>query len=177
MKNEHDIGVTMAIVPTSRGLGYVAFENPGLVIDWGVKDVRKDKGRACLQKAGALIDLLKPSVLVVEDWQHSSSRRSRRVKELVRNLAHLGKERDVTVVRCSREEMLTVFARMGAESKDDIAGVVARYVPELGQRLPPRRRIWDSEHYSMSIFEAAALALTYFARSQGGLRISEEGIG
>ena len=166
MKTKHDNGVTMAIVPTSRGLGYVAFENPGLVIDWGVKDVRKNKGRACLLKAGALIDLLKPSVLVVEDWGHPSSRRSRRVKELTRNLAHLAKDRDMTVMRCSREEMLTVFGRMGVESKDDIAGVVARCVPELGQQLPPRRRIWDSEHYSMSIFEAAALALTYFSRSQ-----------
>ena len=70
-------------------------------------------------------------------------------------------------MRCSREEMLTVFGRMGVESKDDIAGVVARCVPELGQQLPPRRRIWDSEHYSMSIFEAAALALTLLFTEPG----------
>ena len=52
--------------------------------------------------------------------------------------------------------------RMGAKSKDDIAEMVAKRVPELEMRLPPRRRLWESEHFSMGVFEAAALALTYF---------------
>jgi hypothetical protein len=89
------------------------------------------------------------------------------VTVLIDKIAVLAKERRITVVRCSRDEVLSVFGRMGAKSKDDIAAVVARLVPELGPRLPHRRRIWESEHHSMAIFEAAALALTHFARREG----------
>ena len=77
----------------------------------------------------------------------------------------------LTVVRCSRHDILDVFGRLGARSKDDVAAAVARMVPELAPSLPCRRRIWESEHYAMAIFEAAALALTHFARcgENGGL--------
>lgn len=165
MTRKHDSGVTLAIAPSYRGLGYVVFENPNVAMDWGVKDVRGANTRDCLLKARVLMHMLQPAVLVLEDMHHESSRRSKRVKALVDKLAELGKEKGMTVVRRSRKDVLTVFAKMGARSKDDIAAAVVKLVPELGSRLPPKRRIWESEHYSMAIFEAAALALTYFAQS------------
>jgi hypothetical protein len=168
MRTKHDSGVTMAIAPTCRGLGYIVFESPDLPMDWGVKEVRKNKMRDCLLKARVLMHMLQPSTLVVEDARHASSRRSKRVRELIDKLADLAKEQGITVVRCPREKVLREFGRMGADSKDDIAAVVARLVPELAPRVPPRRRIWESEHHSMGIFEAAALALTHFARGKGG---------
>lgn len=166
MKADPGNGVTLAIAPTSRGFGYVAFENADLPMDWGVKDVRENKTHDCLLKARVLMHLLRPSVLVVEAAHHESSRRSRRVRALIDKLAELARERGIAVVRCSREDVLTVFGRLGAQSKDDIAAAVARIVPELAPRLPPQRRIWESEHYGMAIFEAAALALTHFAMSK-----------
>jgi hypothetical protein len=161
------IGVTIAIAPTSRGFGYIVFENPDLPMDWGVKEVRKNKARDCLLKAGVLMHMLQPSILVVEDAHHAGSRRSKRVTTLIDKIAELAKEKGIVVARCSRDEVLTVFGRLGAHSKDDIAAAVVKIVPELAPRLPPRRRIWESEHHSMGIFEAAALALTSFARSKG----------
>src|ERR1700704_4601571 len=131
MRSKHDSGVTMAIAPTSRGFGYIVFENADLPMDWGVKEVRKHKTRDCLLKAGELIQMLEPSVLVVEDARHANSRRSKRVRELVDKITDIAKERRITVVRCSRDEVLNVFGRMGANSKDDIAAVVGGIVPEL----------------------------------------------
>jgi len=177
MRFKHDNGVTLAIVPSSRGFGYIVFENPDLPMDWGVKDVRNNKMRDSLLKARVLMHMLQPPVLVLEDVHHASSRRGKRVKVLTEKMAELAESKGVTVVRYSRNEMLTVFERMGAHSKDDIAAAVVKLVPELAPRLPPRRRIWESEHHSMAIFEAAALALTHFARSQGGSEIASEGVG
>jgi hypothetical protein len=110
--------------------------------------------------------MLQPSVLVLEDAHHKSSRRSDRVKALLDKLAELARSQGVSVVRKSRSDILAVFYRMEAENKDEIAAAVAKLVPELEPRLPPQRRKWESEHQSMGIFEAAALALTYFGRSE-----------
>jgi ribosomal protein L17 len=166
MNATHDSRVTMAIAPTSHGFGYVVFDNPDLLIDWGVKDVRKNKLPDSLLKVRVLMHMLQPEVLVVEDAHHSSSRRSKRVRELVDKIADLAKDKGIVVARCSRQDVLTIFGRVGAQSKDDIAGAVAKVLPELAPRLPRRRRIWESEHYSMAIFEAAALGLTHFACSE-----------
>jgi len=164
MKNTNNSGVTLAIAPNTRGFGYVAFEAPDLIMDWGVKDVRKNKLRDSLLKARVLMRMVQASVLVVEDVHHGKCRRSKRVRVLIDKLAALGKERRLEVVRVSREQMLRTFETAHAQNKDDIAAVIAKLVPELAQHLPPRRRIWQSEHYAMAIFEAAALAVTYFGR-------------
>jgi hypothetical protein len=41
-------------------------------------------------------------------------------------------------------------------------GGAARF-PEIGWKLPPKRKPWESEHYSMSIFEALETAVTYLS--------------
>lgn len=157
-------GAMLAIAPSSRGFGYIVFEGERLPMDWGVKEIRKNKLRDSLLKARVLMHITQSSVLVLEDVQHASCRRSPRVRELINELAKLGKQQGLTVVRIARREMLATFERAPARNKDDIAAVVAKLVPVLAPRLPARRRIWESEHYAMAIFEAAALAVTYFAR-------------
>ena len=44
--------------------------------------------------------------------------------------------------------------------KDEIASLLAERFPVLHWELPPKRKIWESEHYRMSIFDAAALAVS-----------------
>jgi len=55
-----------------------------------------------------------------------------------------------------------VFAVFRANTKHEIAHAVAQQLPELAPRLPRFRKPWMSEDYRMAIFDAAALALTYF---------------
>jgi hypothetical protein len=168
MSTGQDSRVTMAIAPTSRGFGYVVFEDRDLLMDWGVKEARNNKTHDCLLKLRVLMHMLQPALLVVEDTTHRGSRRSVRISKLIDAVIELAKDKSIAVSRCSRDEVLSVFGRAGAKSKDDIAGTVAKALPELAPRLPRRRRIWESEHYSMALFDAAALALTHFARSEGG---------
>ena len=163
-----DDGVVLAIMPCSRGLGYVVFENPFVAMDWGVKQVRLRQVRDALLKAQVLMHMLQPSVLVLEDVDDARCRRSKRVKVLIEKLMELAAEQGVAVGRCSRWEVRMMFGRMGAVTKDDIAERIAVVVPELAPRLPPRRRIWESEHHSMAIFEAAALALTHMRSDEAG---------
>ena len=46
-----------------------------------------------------------------------------------------------------------------------IASVLAKQFPTLDLRLPPKRKIWQSEDYRMSIFDAAAAGVAYFEKS------------
>lgn len=163
MNENNDSGVTLAVAPVHSGFGYAVFENADVIMDWGVKQAHLKRQRDFLEKARMLMHMLQPSVLVIEDVQHESSLRSNKVKALIDKLAALAESKGVTVVRYSRHDMQTVFRRVGVHKKYDIARAVAKLVPELGPRMPRRRREGYSQDFSESIFEAAALALTHFA--------------
>jgi hypothetical protein len=49
-------------------------------------------------------------------------------------------------------------------TKYEIAARIAVLFPELTWKLPPTRKFYDNEHHNASIFDAASLGLTYFAR-------------
>jgi hypothetical protein len=46
-------------------------------------------------------------------------------------------------------------------SRYNRAAEIAASFPEIGWKLPSKRKPWESEHYSMSIFEALAVAVAY----------------
>jgi hypothetical protein len=46
-------------------------------------------------------------------------------------------------------------------TKYERAQKVLQRFPVLTQKLPPKRKPWENEHYSMSIFEALAIAAQY----------------
>jgi hypothetical protein len=50
----------------------------------------------------------------------------------------------------------------GAKCLINVSLVPAEQLPELASRLPDKRKIWKSEDYRMSIFDAAALGVGYF---------------
>jgi len=47
-----------------------------------------------------------------------------------------------------------------------IAAALAKQLPAIGPKLPPVRKIWTSEDYRMSIFDAAAFGVAYFRRDK-----------
>jgi hypothetical protein len=58
------------------------------------------------------------------------------------------------------------FAELGAYTKHQVAGLLAKRLPELGPRQPRYRQSWMTEDYSMSIFDAVALAITFYLERQ-----------
>ena len=56
----------------------------------------------------------------------------------------------------------SIWAGSDATMKQEIAIAIAEHFPELAPRLPRSRKPWMSEDYRMSIFDAVALALTFF---------------
>ena len=90
------------------------------------------------------------------------SRRRQRVQDLLTRAAILASGKHLAVHSFSRLFVREVFARYGAITKEQIASFIADSLPELAPRLPAPRKPWMSEDYRMSIFDAAAFALTFY---------------
>ncbi len=160
--------IVLAIAPTSRGFGFVLFSAPAMPLDWGVKETRRDKNGQTKSKIEAMLREIKPSAVVIEDWFHRSCRRSERIRVLLTEVAALANKSGAKAMLCSHRQVRQAFGKRG-KSKDAIAAAIAEQLPEFRPWLPRRRRIWESEHHSMAIFEAAALAMTHYGALRPGI--------
>ena len=88
------------------------------------------------------------------------------MRSLIRSIKRLASRKGFRSRAFSRSEIRRAFATVGKTTKHPIAAEVARRFPELAERLPPVRKFQDSEEERMSIFDAASLALTYFAAQE-----------
>jgi hypothetical protein len=152
--------------PIHRGFGYVIFEGPEQLIDWGVRHVDGQKNKASIAAAGEFISRYRPNILVVEDVATKGSRRCRRVRELVEALDRFGRERGLTVRKISQAKVKRAFSPSGIRNKDQIARFIAVQFPELARHVPPERKPWMSEDERMAIFDAAAFARAFFGHER-----------
>jgi Holliday junction resolvasome RuvABC endonuclease subunit len=164
IRTSRDIRI-LAIDPSTRRFGYAVLEGPSQLIDWGVKETKNDKKRRSLKLIDELVNDYQPYAMVVEDYAGKGSRRCDRVTGLIDEIRELALKRKVKVKSFSRTEIKKAFAESGATTKQEIAIAIAKRFPELAPRLPRFRKPWMSEDYRMSIFDAVALALTFFFKS------------
>jgi hypothetical protein len=154
----------LSIDPTTKGFAFVVFEGPELLLDWGVSDVSPDRKNAlCLTRIESLLSRYVPDVVVLEAYDGKGSHRRRRVRSLIRSIRRLATRKGFRSRAFPRAEIRRAFAALGKATKHPIASEIARRFPELAPRLPQARKFYESEDERMSIFDAASLALTYFA--------------
>lgn len=157
-------GLVLAVHPTSRGFGWVLFESPLSAVDWGIASAKQGRNARLLARFSRLLDRYEPAVVVLEEFE-SPSARAERIRMLCRSMVHLAscKGADTPVYR--RNVVRTVFASVGAVSRYDIAQIIAQHIDAFSHRMPKKRKPWDSEDPRQSLFDAAALAITYFTVS------------
>ena len=145
-----------------RSFGYVVIETPTDLLDWGVRrSYRKTKSHPDVLVGARLRPLLEmwmPDVVVTR----LRERAEKDVRTLLRRITKEVGRTSFLRITDSRDHYL-------GRSKYERAVEVAARFPEIGWKLPPKRRPWDSEHYSMSIFEALAVAVVYGGGSSQNL--------
>jgi hypothetical protein len=162
MERNHEITVVLAIHATARGFGWVVFEGRQGLIDWGLREARRDKNLESIGKAIPLIEWYAPDVLVFEDATAERSQRHARIKELHRDLVELATAKGIRVEQISRSNVKAVFAGQHVKSRYEIATAIAEEFPALSPWLPFPRDLWAAEERRLSIFDAAALAISFF---------------
>ena len=142
-----------------RRFGYVVVEGPEKLLDWGVRSHRRKGNPAdglIRRRLGPLLALWKPSVVVLREPLRTRTPNppiNRFLKQIIMAAKNQRARFQILKKRpTDRADKLTKYQRAQA--------VIERF-PVLRQKLPPNRKTWESEHYRMSIFTAAALAIAY----------------
>lgn len=151
----------LAIDPTHRGLGYVIFEGPERLIDWGGRQVSGGKNHGSIVAVEELISHWSPQVLVLEELPDKSKRR-RRVRQLLSALEVRARERGLAVRRISRNKIKHAFEARGIRNKYQMACFIAARFAELVRHVPPERKPWKSEDLRMAMFDAAGFVMAFF---------------
>lgn len=161
--NRRDEKRVLALDLASRGFGFVVLEGPDQLIDWGTRDVRKDKRTATLRAVRELIEFYKPQAIVIEDCTGTTCRRSKRIRLLLEDIRELAREMKALTQPVSQGKVRRVFTL--AKTKHEIASVLVSRYPELTTLLPRKRKAWQSEDMRMRVF--GALALAHLATRRG----------
>ena len=157
----------LAIAPCVQGIGFIVFDDAETPIDWGVRWIRSDKNERGLDWVAVLIDRYQPDTVVFEDHRDEGSRRAPRIAALLASIEGLAKKCGIETACYTRRVLRRQFQADDAITKHAIATVIVGRLPELAPRLPALRRIWLPEHANLSLFDAAALALTHYAAMDG----------
>jgi hypothetical protein len=155
----------LAIDLRHRRFGFAVFEGHRSLLGWGAR-IYPATGEAEVammsRRLVSLLQLFSPSVIVTtrERWERASI--STHVQSLEAELLRIAAARSVAVHVIGQSQVRQSFLKLGCETRYQIAASLSRIFPELTPRLPPARRLWDSEHSSMTIFDAVALGLAYW---------------
>jgi hypothetical protein len=151
--------LALAVDPTTKGFAFVLLED-GLLIDWGVRHAGSNKNVGSIRKLRVLLTQYKPDVLIIEDVNHRSSRRWRRVRQLVGWFAREARRNRILLRRVAHQQVRKQFATYSPQvTKYRVAVALAQRFPELQERLPRVRKMWMTEDERMSIFDALAMAI------------------
>jgi len=114
-----------------------------------------------------LLTLYIPSVVVVGRTRLLNVRSGSGVCPILRSIRGESSSRSIPVHVMKSAEVRASFHRFRAKSKHEIASLVAQMFPELLWKLPPKRRIWESEHPIMAMFDAVAIGFAYWQHDGG----------
>jgi hypothetical protein len=163
----------LAVSPSPRGFAFVIFQGGERPFDWSVKEIRgSEKNIRSLAAIAKLLDQYHPEAVVIEETRRGS-RRGFRIRSLLKEVATRAEREGIVVGRYTKAQVRATFAAENARTRPAIAQTIAARIPAFAPRLPRLQKIWMSEDPRQSLFDAAALGLTYYAIKLSGETVAE----
>jgi RNase H-fold protein (predicted Holliday junction resolvase) len=156
----------LALDVRARRIGYVAFETPTGLLEFGV--TRFKSRRVALVRLTRLLRRTKPDALVLRKISSSSTRNTAGARTILRLARVLARRSSLAVSMIRENQVKEHFGGHGAATKYQRALFLVKLFPQLEWKLPPPRKAWQREHRNMSIFDAAAVGVAYLASASGG---------
>jgi hypothetical protein len=149
--------------------GYAMFEGPDNLVDWGIKSFRHGVNAVKVPlnvKLALLFDQYGPDTVVIKESRTTNH------KKMVGAILNIAQRRRTPVRRISGASVRRAFSDE-SHNKYQIASAIAKRYPELSPRLGLRRKLWQAETYSMSVFDATAIGIAYFMHEAANREIFE----
>lgn len=149
----------LAVDIRPRSIGFVVMDNTS-VIDSGIRRCDQSRFDDCLgDRFDRLLQLYEPKAVILRDGRSlGGDLKKGKIAQAIRQVA---KRRTIDLATVRLATVQQYFRRHDAKTKHQVAIVVTSLLPELAWKLPHKRKPWESEHYRMSIFDAAALLIAY----------------
>ncbi len=157
----------LALDLRTKRLGFAVFEGPERLLDYGVRRYRRPGAVPAAELRRWLDELCgqwQPQVAVLENRKIPiAQEKLRRVIALVKREALL---HGLTLRVLNSRTVARSIHPEGRVTKHEAACLLAVRFTQLTWKLPPKRRCWESENCRMSVFDAAAIGLAYFAATE-----------
>lgn len=160
-------GRILAIALRSQRLGLVVAEGSIELVHWGMifYEGNEDASIAsAMKRTHVLFARFSPARVAIERSKTDNAPNAENLQSLYRCIRKEASSRSVPVSVLTRTQVSEAFRDFNVRSKDDIAALLARMFPELQPKLPPKRKLWKREHFSMPMFDAVALAVACWRR-------------
>jgi predicted RNA-binding Zn ribbon-like protein len=155
----------LAVYPYSQRIALVVFDGPQSPIDWIIRGCRGTaKTVAAVEATTKLVDRYQPDVIVVRGHDAAYGRRSSHIRQVERLVETYAASQAIDCHRVTREQIRTCFRTTGARTRYEIAQIIAAHIPAFQHHLPPARKPWETERRRLGLFDAASLAMTYYAQ-------------
>lgn len=151
----------VAIYPNVRGFGYAVFLEENNPKDYGVAIVKPRSNEKYLDRIEAIVRVNNPSVLLLPTPTGKYNRKRERVQSLIEDIEKYAKAHNILVKKYSREQIRTVFEQFDAYSKFQIAEKICMWMPDLEDKRPVYKKLYDSEDYNQGMFDAISLVITH----------------
>lgn len=165
-KTVHDITV-LALHLRLQRFGFAVLKPKPRLLDWGIKSYREPdltrRQHLVEKRVTPLLKLYRPAVVVANSMSVLKLNRDFAQDYVIRAIRGRAQEYSVHLSFIDKPDIRRVFCDVGATTKQEVAAYVALVFPELTWKLPSPKKLWESEHHNMAIFDAIALGLAYLA--------------
>jgi hypothetical protein len=153
-------GSVFAVHPTWSGFGWAVFDETGVLIEWGIASANQGRKLRLVNRFKRLLSRFEPAVLVIEAHE-GAQERADRIRKLYRAFVRVASGMGVETIIYDRETVAGILGVAPSASRHEVALRVAERLIELSHRIPRKRAFGAPEDPRQSLFDAAAVALTY----------------
>jgi hypothetical protein len=164
------LGRVLCLDLRARRFGYVVFEGPRTIIDYGIKTYGDERYSSLKHRLDGLQSRFKPSLILIRKSESSLNRRTRAF------IKRFAKHSSGVVRLIDKSSVNVFFAGRMRSNKHEIAKFVVERLPELSWQLPAKRKPWQPEPRQQTLFDAASLVLFYFPNPEDAGRFQDRAL-
>lgn len=156
----------LGLASTTRGFGFAVTEGPRRMVTWGLR-------RTPAQGAGvikALDEILRRSRPLFVAFDDEAAGKKRRRGRLFKDVVAKACDVHGIMILSIESGRTKALAGVPRPTKRDIGQALILLFPEVANKLPPRRKAWQSEDDRIGMFMALAAAVCAWESFRGTQR-------